>query len=289
MDTQDIGQHCGAQCQVTTSSESHGRGSQRRTTAAVVLGCVLVVTCFLWIRRNDIWPLPMSVLNSSMAVDGEDREFRLVIPDSVSRESSIPLVFALHGAFDTTSEMAAYTDLDRLAVQEGFLLVYLQGRHRSWPPSISAENPHVMDPDIRFFEAMCDWMVRQYQADPRRIYLVGVSQGGAMANALTVQCSQRIAATVSCCGWLPEPLGDEPLHTKHKCPILFVVGSQDVQVSPATVQAVHDDFAQAGHPVDFWLIEGMGHGWPANPGGNHRIWEFLSAQRLPAQCASTEE
>ncbi len=251
--------------------------------AAVVVGCVLVVTFVLWIWRRDIWPLPMSVLNSSITVDGEDREYRVVIPESVRHKRLIPVVFALHGAFDTTSEMAEYTALDRLAVQEGFLLVYLQGRHRSWPPSISPENPNVMVPDIRFFETMCDVMVREHHADPSRIYVVGVSQGGAMANALTVQCSQRIAATVSCCGWLPEPLGQEPLDTQHKCPMLFIVGSQDVQVSPATVRTVSDVFARAGHPVEFWLIEDFGHGWPPNPGGNDRIWEFLSAQRLPAR------
>lgn len=276
-------QHFGAQSLVTTSSESHVRGLHRLTAAAVVLACVLVVAFVLWVRQNDIWPLPMSVVNSSIAVDGEDREFRLVIPDSVQNRSLIPVVFALHGAFGTTSEMAEYTDLNRLAVQEGFLLVYLQGRKLGWPPYISPENPHVMDPDIRFFETLCDWMVRQYQADPRRIYVVGISQGGAMANVLTVQCSQRIAATVSCCGWLPEPLGDEPLHTRHKCPILFIAGSQDVQVSPATVQAVSEAFTRAGHPVEFWLIEGMGHDWPPNPDGNDRIWEFLSAHRLPAR------
>jgi poly(3-hydroxybutyrate) depolymerase len=250
--------------------------------AAVVLGCVLVVAFVLWIWRSDIWPLPMTVLNSSITVDGEDREYRLVIPDSVGNKSLIPVVFALHGAFGTTSEMAKYTDLDRLAVQEGFLLVYLQGRHLSWPPSISPENPHVMVPDIRFFETMCDVMVSEHHADPSRIYVVGVSQGGAMANALTVQCSQRIAATVCCCGWLPEPLGDEPLKTQHKCPMLFIAGTQDNQVSPANVRAASDAFDRAGHPVEFWLIEGFGHGWPKSQNENQRIWDFLHAHRLPA-------
>jgi fermentation-respiration switch protein FrsA (DUF1100 family) len=65
--------------------------------------------------------------------------------------------------------------------------------------------------------------------------------------------------------------------------MLFIVGTQDNQVSPANVRAASDAFAQAGHPVEFWLIQGMGHGWPPNPGGNDRIGEFLSAHRLPAR------
>ena len=257
-------------------------GSRRRAIAAAVLGCVLIVSFVLWIRWNDVWPMPMSVLNSSVAVDGEEREYRLVIPDAVHGGRLISVVFALHGAFGTTSEMAEYTDLDRLAVQEGFLLVYLQGRNRSWPPLIAPENPNAMVPDIQFFEAMCDEMVRQYHADPRRVYVVGVSQGGAMANLLTAKCSQRIAATVCCCGWLPEPLGQEPLNTQHKCPMLFIVGSEDSQVPPATVRAVSDVFAREGHPVEFRIIEGLGHDWPRNQDENKRIWDFLNSHRLPA-------
>ena len=278
---QDTGQHFGEYCQVTAPSGNHAIVSRRRTIASVVLGSVVVISSVLWIRRSDVWPMPMSVLNSSIAVDGEEREYRLVVPDTVRHGRLIPVVFALHGAMDTTSEMAEYTDLDRLAVQEGFLLVYLQGRNLSWPPFIPPENPNVMVPDIKLFETLCDEMVRQHHADPRRVYVVGVSQGGAMANVLTVKCSKRIAATVCCCGWLPQPLGQKPLNTQYKCPMLFIVGSQDRQVSPATVRAASDAFVREGHPVEYRMIRGFGHGWPRSQDENQRIWEFLNSHHLP--------
>jgi len=255
--------------------------SRRRKLVSAALACALLASFVLWIRRSDIWPTPMSVFDSSIAVDGEEREYRLVIPDTVRHGSLVLVVLALHGAIDTTSEMAEYTGLDRLAVQEGFLLVYLQGRNLNWPPFIPPENPHVMVPDIKFFETMCDEMVRRHHADPRRVYVVGVSQGGAMANVLTVECSQRIAATVCCCGWLPKPLGQEPLNTQHKCPMLFIAGSQDRQVSPATVRAASDAFVRDGHPVEFRVIQGFGHGWPRIQEENNRIWKFLNSHHLP--------
>ena len=255
--------------------------ARRFWIALVVLACLLVILVVLWIQRSGIWPRPTRVLSGSIAVDGEKREYRLVIPSAVRERDLLPVVFALHGAIDTTSEMAQYTDLDRLAAKKVFLLVYLQGRNLNWPPFIPPENPNCMVPDLKFFEAMCDEMIRRHHADPQRVYLVGVSQGGAMANVMTAKCSDRIAAVVCCCGWLPEPLGREPLNTQHKCPMLFIVGSQDRQVPPATVRAARDAFARDGHPVTLWTVEGFGHGWPRTQDANEGIWAFLCAHRLP--------
>jgi predicted esterase len=113
-----------------------------------------------------------------------------------------------------------------------------------------------------------------------------VSQGGAAANLLTAMCSERIAATVVGCGWLPDPLGDAPLETANKCPMLFIVGSRDRQVPPEFVRVGHDAFERAGHPVEFRVIEGFGHGWPRRE--NERVWEFLDSHQLPRPRRTTQ-
>jgi polyhydroxybutyrate depolymerase len=222
---------------------------------------------------------PSTIVLGTLIVNGQPREYRMVVPRAIQGTRGVPVVIALHGALDTMEDMAEHTGLDELAVEKGFLLVYLQGRLLNWPPSISPENPEVMEPDFEFFRAMCDRLVSEHHADPRRIYLVGVSQGGAMANAVTAKCSERIAATVAACGWMPEPFDVEPLETPNKCPMLFLVGSRDRQVPVEFVQVGHDAFERAGHPVELRVIEGFGHGWPRAE--NERVWEFLSKQRLP--------
>lgn len=211
-------------------------------------------------------------------VDGLSREYRLVVPEAVSEIQNIPVVFALHGALDTTDEMAKYAGLDPSACEHGFLLVYLQGRHLNWPHSIPVDNPDYITPDLRFFESMCDLVIEKHAADANRIYVVGVSQGGAMANVLTAKCSHRIAATVCNCGWLPDPLGDTPLNTSNKCPILFISGNADRQVSPDTVRSAHDAFKRDGHPVTFHSLDGRGHGWN---GMNDVVWDFLRQHKHP--------
>lgn len=222
------------------------------------------------------------VLIQSIEIHGLSREYRLVIPARKTDQRRRPLLVAFHGALDTTAEMAAYTGLDELAAQEQFLLVYPQGRHLNWPPLIPAENPEVMEPDLQLFRAICDRMVEEYSADPRRIYVLGVSQGGAMANVVTAFCSDRIAASLCNCGWLPQPLEATPLKTAYKCPLLFVVGADDQQVTPELTRVAHDAFQAAGHPVEFLTIPHHGHGWPREHHINAIAWQFFSLHAQPA-------
>jgi polyhydroxybutyrate depolymerase len=243
--------------------------SRVRTPLGVALLAALVGVSF-W----ELWFPPAAITHGAITVGDMRREYRLVVPRSIRGQASVSVLFALHGANDTTDEMAAHAGLDELAVESGFLLVYLQGRHFNWPPFIPPENPTLLEPDLAFFRAMCDLVVSRHHADPRRIYLLGVSQGGAMANAITAKCSERIAATVVGCGWMPEPLDVEPLKTRHKCPLLFVVGSNDTRVPPDVVRVGLEAFEREGHPVEMWVIEGFGHGWPREENG--RVWEWLA-------------
>jgi predicted esterase len=123
--------------------------------------------------------------------------------------------------------------------------------------------------------------VRKHSGDPNRIYLVGVSQGGAMVNLLVAKCSQRIAAAVSSCGWMPKPLDTQSFETSYKTPILFLAGSEDQQVPPSAVRQAHDVFEAMGHRVEFKVIPGAGHGWHPDK-VNDSVWTFLSsAKRSP--------
>lgn len=260
---------------ITAGQRFRDKRRLKRRAAATAAAAAFALA---WSQLGARWYAGYSVHDGTLNVDGQPRRYRLVIPSRLPIGTAAPAVVALHGANDLVEEMAVGTELDELAAEQGFLLVYLQGRHLNWPPFIPPENPDILEPDLQFFRAMCDELVARHHADPRRIYLVGVSQGGAMVNAVAAKCSERIAAAVCSCGWMPEPLGDEPLETQNKCPILFVVGARDRQVPPEYVRAAHDAFERAGHPVEFRVIEGFGHGWPRDENG--RIWDFLRRHQL---------
>lgn len=105
-------------------------------------------------------------------------------------------------------------------------------------------------------------------------------QGGAMVNLIVNFCSERVAAAVCNCGWLPKPLGDSDLLTAHKCPMLFIVGENDRQVPPKVVDEARQAFATAGHLTEWLEIPDFGHGWARDRGLNPVVWNFLQSKVL---------
>lgn len=246
-------------------------------TAALMIGIG-------WLVHRLAVRLPVTILRGQViVVDGDERTCRIVLPDSMDASSSVPLLVVLHGALDTVEQTAEYTDLDRLAADHGCGVMYLQGWNDSWPPFIPKKHPEVVDREIAFFDAACDEALSRYPIDRRRIYVTGMSQGAAFVHVLVARRSERIAASASHSGWLPEPLGETGVQTKHKCPMLFIVGADDKQVSPETVAKAYDCFKTAGHPVEMLQLEGVGHRWAKDRGINETIWRFLAGHVLSTE------
>lgn len=226
-------------------------------------------------------PQVVVLREQTIKVRGMTRKYRLVIPKSLEERSPAPLLLAFPGAGDSAEDMSRYTQLDWLAADKGFYLVYLEGRHLSWPPFIPPENPEHVDPDLQFFDAACDELTRQYNIDERRVYATGMSQGAAFVNLLVAKRGRRLAAAAAHSGWLPRPLPDEGIRAERKTPMLFIVGSNDAQVPPDVVSSAYECFRREGHPCEYHEVPGLGHGWARRQGINERIWQFLSRHDVP--------
>jgi len=226
-------------------------------------------------------PQVVVLREQTIKVRGMTRRYRLVIPKSLDETSPSPLLLAFPGAGDSAEDMSRYTQLDWLAADRSFYLVYLEGRHLSWPPSIPPEDPECADPDLQFFDAVCDELTQRYNIDERRTYATGMSQGAAFLNLLVAKRSRKLAAAAAHSGWLPRPLPDEGIHAEHKTPMLFIVGSNDTQVPPAVVSSAYECFRREGHPSKYHEVPGLGHGWARRQGINERIWRFLSRHSVP--------
>ena len=114
-----------------------------------------------------------------------------------ARRSSLPLVVMLHGCEQTAADFAQGTRMNRLAAQEGFVVLYPQQsanahRHRCW---------HWYDPatqdgsgDAALIAAMIETVVAKYAIDRSRIYAAGMSAGASMAHILALRRPDLIAA-----------------------------------------------------------------------------------------------
>jgi polyhydroxybutyrate depolymerase len=110
-----------------------------------------------------------------------------------------PLVLALHGRGGDGAAMRQTLDLDAVADREGFIVAYPDGvdRHWSYGRPINLPMPTVngtRTEDIAFLTQIIDRLVGDGSADPRRLYVVGHSNGGLMAFTMACALADRLAA-----------------------------------------------------------------------------------------------
>jgi len=155
----------------------------------------------------------------TLSVNGVERHLEYRLPE----EGASSLVIALHGATDTVSYFEEYSLLtDEVSERKDFGLVYLEGIDQIWNDGRPELNTDV--DDVGFI----DTVISHYRADGYvRFYLVGMSNGGVMAqrmaceNAVAIEGIAVISATQTT--WLSDNCSDDVTTVD----ALFVFGDQD--------------------------------------------------------------
>jgi polyhydroxybutyrate depolymerase len=240
-----------------------------------------------------------------------------VPPVSAGETGPRPLVLVLPGTNQTGRQVAALTGYSRLADQRHFLVAYATARGPR-PQWGIAPRPGQPDADLDYLRAVVvSLRGTDACADPARIVVTGVSNGGGMTARLACDATDLIAAAAPVAGGystLPACTPPRPM------PILEIHGARDPTVpidgrgpdhagSVASYLAgwtARDGCAAApsvrggarrvtrtrwtcagGTVVQHDRVEDVGHDWPGE--GSLRpfsatvaTWQFLSSFRLPA-------
>ncbi|MCQ8897292.1 alpha/beta hydrolase-fold protein [Limnobacter humi] len=192
---------------------------------------VRLAACACWLF---LWPL-QSVHADVLEVNGQKRTFTLVKPNA---NKPAPLVMVLHGNTQQGADLMERSSWPELARREGFAVVFPDGLNGSWadgryPAERAGTVPPTGTDDRAFLLALTDHLMLRGIADPRRVYLAGVSNGGAMA--LTLACSdpQRFTAVASVIMLMTQGLLDTctDLQPNPPLPMLFMNGTEDPLVS----------------------------------------------------------
>ncbi len=134
------------------------------------------------------------------------RPFHVVVPVSYDPATPAPLVIALTGYNQSGAQVEKYLHLTPLAEANGFLYVYPDGTKDSHGVHFWNGTPECCDfqsqkvDDDSYIMAIIDQISLQYSVDPNRIYIIGHSNGGFLANALACRHADRIAAIVTIAG-----------------------------------------------------------------------------------------
>ena len=115
------------------------------------------------------------------------RDYKLFIPSGAG-ERPLPLVVMLHGCTQHPDDFAAGTGMNEAAQAQGFLVLYPAQSQRASPQRCWNWFKHHHQQRGRGEAALLAGMTREvmarHQVDPRRVYVAGLSAGGAMAAIL---------------------------------------------------------------------------------------------------------
>jgi polyhydroxybutyrate depolymerase len=175
---------------------------------------------------------------------------------------AVPVVIVLHGGMGSAEAQRERTGFDRLAVAEGFTVVYAQGtelvpgRH-AWNTGFLMRRQVGLANDIAYLDTLIDLLIRDHSADPRRIFMTGGSNGAMMTLVYATQRAERLAAIAPVVGAMfsfeMKPSG--PL------PIMLINGAQDNEVpieggfsrNPLVSRAQSAPYMTLEDTVGFWV------------------------------------
>ncbi|WP_158574072.1 carboxylesterase family protein [Streptomyces triticagri] len=210
----------------------------------------------------------------SFKVDDTGNELPYVLsvpgtPPGTAAARGLPLLLFLHGASergDDPRDLAAHGPVKQLAEGGELPFVVLAPQcpaYSTW----AVEVPGVY--------ALLEEIVEEYGIDQDRVYVTGLSMGGAGSWAIAARYPQRFAAAVPICGsWLPEAaerIGTLPVWTFH--------GEDDENIPVRHTEKIVEALHHNGNQARFTRYPGVGHDSWTRTYDNPEVYDWLLAQR----------
>jgi polyhydroxybutyrate depolymerase len=134
------------------------------------------------------------------------RPYGVTVPTTYDPTAPTPLVVLLHGYQLTAQRQDHYFKLSALAQTKKFLVALPNGMkdplgNQMWNATDACCNyANVNVDDVAFLHGVIVDMKARYNVDPKRVYVIGHSNGGFMAHRLACELSTEIAGIVSLAG-----------------------------------------------------------------------------------------
>jgi poly(hydroxyalkanoate) depolymerase family esterase len=208
------------------------------------------------------------------------------VPTSYKRGTAMPLVVALHGCTQSADDFSKLTHWDKVAEAKGFIVVFPEqstdrNQLKCWN-FFQAAHMQRGSGEPSLIAGVTKWVQDHYTVDAKRIYVNGLSAGGAMSSVMAatypdlyaaagIGSGCEYAAGAACAGYKgadPTQAGNQAYQAMgqyHRpMPVIVFQGDQDTTVPPINAQQI----------VQQWLVtddladDGVANGSiPSSPSG----------------------
>ena len=204
-------------------------------------------------------PTPSGTTLHRLDVNGSARSFWIHVPETLPLEGRIPLVIALHGGGSNGAAMERFSGLSETADECGFIVAYPNGTGRTkrlltWNAGTCCgwAQKHRVD-DVAFIRMLAETAIKDFRADPSRVYATGMSNGAMMVYRLAAEIPECLAAVAPVSGTL---LADADRITQCM-PLLHFHGSDDQYVPFEGGRGSHSlvdiQHASVQQTLDVWV------------------------------------
>jgi polyhydroxybutyrate depolymerase len=170
--------------------------------------------------------VPVQAQEVTPSADFEARTYELFVPDSYDADTPIPLVMVLHGASGSGARSQAWLGFDELAESENFIVVYPDGLYNNWDFGAGVPTPDglIEVDDVGFLTGVVHELEADYNIDPTRVFVTGMSNGAIMAYRLACEAPdtfEAVAGVAAGVFTMAVQNCDQPIS------VLFIQGSED--------------------------------------------------------------
>lgn len=142
------------------------------------------------------------------------------VPAGIRAGKRLPLVLALHGVGGSGTQMERYSGLSAVADEHSFVVVYPTAPGPFWNSTGAGDR----DDDVAFIAGVIATVKRRLCVDRRRVFVVGVSNGGEMAALAACRLSGELAGVATVAAGYD---GRTPCRPRRPVALLDIHGTED--------------------------------------------------------------
>ncbi|MCB9551762.1 MAG: esterase [Myxococcales bacterium] len=169
------------------------------------------------------------LVTRELAHGGQTRAWHLYRPPSAG--AGAPLVVALHGGGGRGAGFDDMTrgQITRAAAKRGWVVVFPEGVEKGWndgrAPVSGRDRRRAGVDDVGFITALVEAAAAEHGIDRGRVYVMGISNGGFMAQRYAIEASDRVAAIAAVTAQVAVAWRDRA--PSRPVPVLLMNGTKD--------------------------------------------------------------